>query len=435
MNKGISPAARCRVSEVEYRGWRAIELSNGVCKAVAVPDVGGRIMSFCLGPYEYLWVNPHLMGKLFSAEENMGDGSLAAWKNYGGSKTWPAPQGWDTDDQWHGPPDPVLDSGRYRVERAEVTSQVAVVRMVSPPDPRTGVQITREVTLHAGAGHATLHLEMRNVSDREREWSIWDVVQMDATRRDAAGEATYNDAAWVYVPLNPASQFTNGYRVMFGAGDNPEWQPNLLPGLLGAQYQFRVGKIGVDSPAGWLAFVNQDVDFAFCQRFTYFEDEIYPDGGTTVACWTTGQGEIVGGYDWSAERLYHVEAEVVGPLRRLAPGATQHFDIEWNVARCRGPVVNVTEGGCCHERLHVSSCNAALRLSGSFGVFASGVVELVWLDSERNELVVERLGFVDPLRIFDLDVVRTAPEQACLAMLRVHGQDGIVRQLDEAELG
>ena len=42
-----------------------------------------------------------------------GDGSLAAWKNYGGDKTRPAPQGWDNDEQWHGPPDPILDTSRY----------------------------------------------------------------------------------------------------------------------------------------------------------------------------------------------------------------------------------------------------------------------------------------------------------------------------------
>ena len=39
--------------------------------------------------------------------------TLVNWKNYGGAKTWPAPQGWDGAGQWPGPPDPVLDSGRY----------------------------------------------------------------------------------------------------------------------------------------------------------------------------------------------------------------------------------------------------------------------------------------------------------------------------------
>ena len=91
----------------------------GWCTLVAVPDIGGRVMAYDLGDYAYLYVDPDLAGRLFTPEENQGDGSLAAWKNYGGDKTWPSPQGWDTEQQWHGPPDPVLDSGRYRVRGRE----------------------------------------------------------------------------------------------------------------------------------------------------------------------------------------------------------------------------------------------------------------------------------------------------------------------------
>jgi hypothetical protein len=31
-------------------------------------------------------------------------------------KMWPAPQGWDNQQQWPGPPDPVLDGGPYTAE-------------------------------------------------------------------------------------------------------------------------------------------------------------------------------------------------------------------------------------------------------------------------------------------------------------------------------
>jgi hypothetical protein len=43
---------------------------------------------------------------------------------------------------------------------------------------------------------------------------------------------------------------------MFGAQDNPEWKAEVSPSLIGVQYQYLVGKIGVDSTAGWVAFVN-----------------------------------------------------------------------------------------------------------------------------------------------------------------------------------
>ncbi len=108
-------------------------------------------MAYDVGPYHFLFVDPGLTGKLFSAEENQGDGTLAAWKNYGGDKTWPAPQGWETDDQWHGPPDPVLDSGRYTVEEFNCDEQARrqsawSARLTNAPACR----LSRRFTLRPG---------------------------------------------------------------------------------------------------------------------------------------------------------------------------------------------------------------------------------------------------------------------------------------------
>src|SRR5690606_26897719 len=107
----------CTIRRDTFHGWDACILENTYARLVAVPDLGGRIMAFDLGPYPFLYVNPQRAGRLFTPEEHQGDGTLGAWKNYGGDKTWPAPQGWDPDGQWHGPPDPVLDSGRYTLDR------------------------------------------------------------------------------------------------------------------------------------------------------------------------------------------------------------------------------------------------------------------------------------------------------------------------------
>ncbi len=414
----------CRLDQIDFHGWQAIKLSNGLVELVAVPDIGGRIMAFNLGSYPYLWIDRNLAGKLFSAEENQGDGSIAAWKNYGGDKTWPAPQGWTRADQWRGPPDPVLDTGRYQLETVDAPGGAATILMRSPPDQRTGIQITRQCTLHPGAAHVSLHLEMKNISEQERFWSIWDVVQVDATRQDASGQETHNDQAWLYIPTNPNSKFARAYNVMFGAEDNPEWQRDVRPNLLGAQYQYRLGKIGVDSPAGWVAFVNQERNFAFCQRFPYWPDETYPDGGASVECWTTGHGESVGGLDFGQLKLYHLEAEILGPLRRMAPGDTQSLDIDWHVARCPGPIVNVTPAGCCHQPLQAEPIDTSFRLSGVFGVFFVGDVQLVWLDDEDGDLAAETLAPANPLDVLTIDVVRNAPHRASSVQLRVRDRQG-----------
>ena len=417
MTKQSAAGSSCLIEEIDFEGWKAVSLSNGLVSLVAVPDVGGRIMAYNLGDYPYLWFDRNLAGKLFSAEENMGDGSIAAWKNYGGDKTWPAPQGWDRPDQWHGPPDPVLDTGPYTLETVDSSASEASIRMTSQPDPRTGVQISRQVTLHAGGGRVSLHLEMTNVSDQERDWGIWDIVQVDATRRDDNGQETHNEEAWLYVPTNPESCFAGGYNVMFGDEDNPEWQPEVRPNLLGAQYLYQLGKIGIDSPEGWIAFVNQASDYAFCQRFTYYPGEAYPDDGASVECWTTGHGDPVGGLDFGKLNLFHVEAEILGPLRKMAPGATQRLEIDWYVARCPGPIVNVTHAGCAHRPLEADSISSGMRLTGVFGLFHLGNVQLVWLDGDERTLATETLALVNPLNVLRVDCVRRPPPGARVAQL------------------
>src|SRR5512137_3010350 len=148
----------CQAEQRDFRGWSAAYLKNDLITLAAVPDIGGRIMAYDLGPYPYLYVDRDLAGQLFSAEENQGDGSLAAWKNYGGEKTWPAPQGWETDAQWHGPPDPILDTGRYTLDHLQADDHHATVAMTSPSDPRTGVQITRRFTLFPGSSRVRVDL-------------------------------------------------------------------------------------------------------------------------------------------------------------------------------------------------------------------------------------------------------------------------------------
>ena len=407
----------CRIQHTSFHGWDAVRLSNGLVSLVAVPDVGGRIMACDLGDYPYLWFDRNLAGKLFSAEENMGDGSISAWKNYGGGKTWPAPQGWDSPDQWHGPPDPVLDTGPYTLETVDSSAAAAAIRMTSQPDPRTGVRISRQVTLHAGGGRVSLHLEMTNVSDQERSWSIWDVVQVDAARRNPDGSESHSEQAWLYIPTNPDSVFERGYNVMFGEEDNPEWQPDVRPDLLGAQYLYRVGKIGVDSTAGWIAFVNRDTDYAFCQCFTHLPGEEYPDDGATVECWTTGHGEPVAGLDFGKLNLFHMEAEILGPLRKMAPGETQSLEIDWYVARCPGPIVNVTSAGCAHQTLQADSIDAGIRLTGVYGLFHLGNVQLNWLDGDGGAVAGETLALVNPLNVLRVDCVRRPPAGAQAAQL------------------
>ena len=56
-------------------------------------------------------------------------------------------------------------------------------------------------------------------------------------------------------------------------------------------YQYQVGKIGLDSPAGWVATVDGASGAVFVQRFQFEPGKEYPDG-SSVEFWLNGVGKI-----------------------------------------------------------------------------------------------------------------------------------------------
>jgi hypothetical protein len=426
----MSDKSQCTVRQAPFSGWDAYYLENGLVRLVAVPVIGGRIMAYDLGDYPFLFVDPDLAGKTFTAEERQGDGSLAAWKNYGGDKTWPAPQGWDNEEQWHGPPDPVLDSGHYRVTRFEDTDDSANLRLVSPPDPRTGVQITRDITLHSNSSRVTLQLFFRNVKEEPIRWSIWDVVQLRAERPSPAESWEHDPHCVVTTPLNPNSRFTRGFNVMFGATDNPQWSVDREQGLFMARYLWEIGKVGIDSPGGWIAFSQGREGYAFVERFAYDPDAVYPDDGATVECWTVGAGQV-DNLDYEGSGIYLMETEVLGPLQQIAPGESSQFTIEWAAAGCSGPVVMVGEAGCAARPLALETGDGQMYLRGQFGVFDQGELLYRAYDAGGTLLSEKRLGAVDPRQELILDQeVPYLPQMERLALV-VRTGDGEERLLDE----
>ncbi len=400
--------AQCRVEERDFRGWQAAYLKNDLITLVAVPDIGGRIMAYDLGPYSYLYVDRHYAGKLFTPEENQGDGSLAAWKNYGGDKTWPAPQGWVSDDQWHGPPDPILDTGRYQLDALRSDGAAAMVKMISPATSLTGVQIIRQATIRDDSSRVTLDLSFRNVSKRKVRWSIWDVIQLNAERRLPDGKLAPESNCVVTAPINPDSKFDQGFTVMFGDPNNPQWRSDKDAGLFFGEYQWEIGKVGLDSRAGWAAFANTSAHQAFAARYTPFPDQDYPDDGAAVEFWTVGRGQVAN-LDYEKSDIYLMEVEVLSPFQHIEPEQSVSFRIEWGVCRCPGPIVAVTEGGCAGRKLQVKHDGNYVQLTGIFGVFDRGQLKLEWLDRAGCMLESIALGPVSPLGVVALDHIYAMP--------------------------
>ena len=104
----------------------------------------------------------------------LGEGN--AWLNYGGDKVWLAPQGWDNDQQWPGPPDSTLDGQSYALEIINPN----IIRLTSKEDHRSGVQLSRTIKLFDGTTRVSIDATMKNIDTKPRRWGIWDHTQFNA---------------------------------------------------------------------------------------------------------------------------------------------------------------------------------------------------------------------------------------------------------------
>ena len=72
-------SAACRMESIDYKGWKAQQISNRWVQLIIVPQNGGRLMQVIFDGHAYLFVNPKLAGKYMQPSDD-------EWFNYGGDK-------------------------------------------------------------------------------------------------------------------------------------------------------------------------------------------------------------------------------------------------------------------------------------------------------------------------------------------------------------
>lgn len=402
----------CRVRDVVYNGWACKELSNGQIDVVVAPQLGGRIIQLRLGETEYLWVNPELAGKV------MPDGVIPpaadsktppAWANYGGDKLWPAPQGWAGPNEWPGPPDPytkggIVDHGPYKVEPLKTGSNEAGLRLTSPIDTYAGLRFIRDILITSGSTTVHLRTAMINASDRPIEWGIWQVTQHGGHTRVKDKPIAWDLAradvqAWS--PLNPKSRYPQGYKVMFGPDDNPQF--GAIPAQAGAatprlfrlDYQFRVGKVGIDNAAGWIAITHAKSGHLFAHLFAPEAQKEHPDGAS-VEFWASGPGKIRTGdqeVELDQNQPLLIESEILSPRVRLVPGTQYTFSSTIHLSRGVGPVLSVTREYAELDPIRRTDDGG---LAGKIAVFKDGMLHVAesMLSSRFHELAKVTAGEV-----------------------------------------
>ncbi len=411
-----------------YRGWKGYALENGLVRLHVVPDIGGRVMQYALGEKKFFWVNPATVGKTSPATGLDPDGG---WMNHGGDKLWPAPQGWDNDRQWPGPPDAVLDGQPHR---AETNIAPWGIQLTSRDDPRSGIRFSRRIRLHPDSTRVSIEATMTNIDDKPRRWGIWAHTQLDA---GLPGSDDYNRLMRAWCPINPKSRFEKGYDVIFGKKNNPSFQADVQRGLMKVSYHYQVGKIGLDSDAGWVATVDGRRGDVFVQRFTFEPKKTYPER-SSVEFWHNGLGRIYAYNKWldmadnRADTPYVFESEVLSPFAQLQPGESYTWRYEWNSCRIGGdfPVVDCSEAGLVSQPLTSERDGDRVRLRGRFGVFHLGRLVLEARD-EKGRLLATTLhnATATPLKPVVLDRELTRPPAASSVALVL--QDAAGKRIGE----
>jgi hypothetical protein len=404
-------------------GVEVFKLMNELIQLRAVPTLGGRLMSLRVGEREFFYRNRALLdGDLHPVIPlNLlppADETLGSWHNFGGDKTWPAPQGWETQEQWHGPPDVILDAGPYSASYNAQAEQITLT-MQSMPDWRTGLRITRSIQLVAGLPGFKLVQTFENVVDRQISWALWDVAQLDA--QSIIGCASL--PVGMYVGIERDSPLP--VRELFSVTGNVSWE-RLTANVIHVPVQDVVGKLGFVSAVGWLAFRAED-GMTLVQQFTPEPDAVYPDGGARAEIWLQYPVEKplveLGNY----RPLAHViESEVLGPLTRLAPGGKSQLTVNWRVTRTAGPILDVVPAGCVYQPLQVFASLTLPRthIVGGLGPFVAGTVRGSWRSASGDILSEVDLATGRLLNCVDLDIWLDRPLEATTLTVYLLGTAG-----------
>ncbi len=271
------------IQKQSYRGWNdALVMSNGLVEAVIVPSIG-RVMQFRFaGEAGVFWENAALAGKPVNAASN-------DWGNFGGDKSWPAPQSeWPkiTPRAW--PPPVAFDS-------MPCTAKVIgnVVELTTPIDPHYGIRVVRTISLDARQPVMNIKTAYEKVEGEPRRVSIWVITQLP-------------EPVMVYVPL-PAQSINaignaNGYVLQSKTAPPSLKRTNNLLSM--TRDKTTAYKIGTD--ASTMLWMGEK--FAVRIDSPRQPNKEHPDSGSSAEVYT------------NPNPLIYVELETLGPLREMKKG-------------------------------------------------------------------------------------------------------------------
>jgi len=382
-------------------GWDSVYvIKNGIITLAAVPKIGGRIMQYDLGTHASMYVDSANKGKVPAVSALLG-----------GFRTVASPQ---SGFPW--PPSPVLEVAPYACSIKTNNPDSCVIYLESRIENTAeyptlaGLQFKRTITVHKSSSHVKVMMTMVNKGAQTLpSHGIWDITERICRNNNLLDTTNI----WLYFPLNPASSMGSGKGyVQLQGTDTTQWKRNVAAGgIMGVHYRRKDGKIGADSKAGWVCYVDRLDGYAYATRFTYEEGKNYPDSGSSVEIYTSGSTTFL-------------EEEVMGPLAALAPNDSLRMVEDWYAARSKGPVLAVNDAGLITKKLTIQQSNDTVRAQGVYGIFFQGTVKSVFKTAAGTTVAVADSQAVSPLDSFTFNAALKVPANAAKLILVSYGMSG-----------
>lgn len=282
----LSADDRTGVSQVSAYGYDdCLKIFNNLTSVIICPRVGGRILSYKHQGHESLPLPKG--GEGWTYESGKGGGS-------------PIPGRFDIGPETTIPKHPELWQGIWQ---GEIIAD-RHVRVVSPHDKATGVQLVRDYKLDSKTSQLECRQTMTNRSKESVEYCYW-------SRTFALGGGI------VVIPLTKPSRFPHQY-VMY----TPAPVINYLPedqnirrrdGFLEILGPPAHPKLGMDTQAGWFAYLMPN-DLMFVKQYPRLPGSCLQRSGRVDSVDLVSRSTDGGiGTDWSTRE---VEAGGIGVVHR-----------------------------------------------------------------------------------------------------------------------
>jgi len=393
---------RLETHRVPWRGWSAIEQSNGLMTLRTVPAAGGRTLSLEIGGDDAILVFSHHEGKTYPADSR--DNSV----HFGGHYSCIGPErSWSVDEQPFNP-----HAGPYEARVFAKASGYHRLHLASLVDTwrDATISITRTITVYRGTTHVIVDERIINRGTEPLAFYLWDFTQIDGRRGTGVDRPLRNLSIYVPVPRDGNEKvFTSFFPP--SAKKEAQFDESLPTDILAIHYAAEMFKVASHARQWWVATVDHDSGWTYVKAFDVDISASYVDNNGPIEVFGSGMDFPLGQF---------VEMELLTGINTYPPGEGVEQREHWYACICKGPVLAFTPVGLVCGKLNVERDRDYLDLSGRFGVFYFGSARLEMFDAEGNVVDTSEPIPIDPREEFVLSATLPARDDVETIVLKVY---------------